>query len=157
GFLDAFEAADLADIEEVIVDIARDHPALLAENLDHWTATLGGRERIRLALPALTRAYEDRGLRHKIDQFRAAGWMKWEAANLSAWSSLGLYPLCSQTAPVDLSTDWSVYVINRLAAQALLRMGVSRFTLSPEDGLANVRSLLAEFADRAVLVVYQDT
>jgi hypothetical protein len=36
-------------------------------------------------------------------------------------------------------------------------MGVSRFTLSPEDGLTNVRSLLAEFGPKAVLIVYQDT
>jgi hypothetical protein len=128
----------------------------LAEKLDHWTGRVG-RERIRLALPALTRNWEDRGLRHKIDALRAAGWVKWEAANLSAWQYLGLDPLHPRTESLDLSTDWSVYVINRLAAQELERMGVNRFTLSPEDGLDNVRSLLAEFGPRAVLVVYQDT
>ena len=58
---------------------------------------------------------------------------------------------------IDLATDWSVYVLNRLAARQLLAMGVSRFALSPEDGLANLRSLLAEFGPRAVLIVYQDT
>src|SRR5204863_6229287 len=50
-----------------------------------------------------------------------------------------------------------VYVLNRAAARQLLDMGVSRFTLSPEDGLENVRSLLAEFGARAVVIVYQDT
>jgi hypothetical protein len=44
-----------------------------------------------------------------------------------------------------------------LAARELLQRGVSRFTLSSEDGLGNLRSLLAEFAERAVLIVYQDT
>jgi putative protease len=156
GFLDAFESADLEGVEEVVVDIARDHPALLAEKLDHWSRRLG-RECIRLALPALTRHWEDKGLRHKIEHLRAAGWAKWEAANLSAWSYLGLDPLHPWQGQLDLSTDWSVYVINRLAAQALERMGVHRFTLSPEDGLDNVRSLLSEFGSRAVLVVYQDT
>jgi len=34
---------------------------------------------------------------------------------------------------------------------------VSRFAQSPEDGLANLRPLLAEFGPRAVLIVYQDT
>src|SRR5262249_11597564 len=58
---------------------------------------------------------------------------------------------------LGLSVDWSVYVINRLAARELLRWGVSRFTMSPEDGLANVRSLLAEYGERAALIVYQDT
>ena len=36
-------------------------------------------------------------------------------------------------------------------------MGVTRFALSPEDGLANMRPLLARFGPRAVLIVYQDT
>jgi hypothetical protein len=152
SFLDALEASDLAGVEEIIVDIARDHPALLHERLDKW-ATCLGRQRIRLALPALTRSWEEKGLRHKIHHFRANGWTKWEAANLSAWSYLGL----PASSGLDLSTDWSVYVINRLAAQALFDMGVSRFTFSPEDGLGNVRSLLAEFGPRAVLIVYQDT
>jgi hypothetical protein len=36
-------------------------------------------------------------------------------------------------------------------------MGVSRFALSPEDGRDNLRSLLSEFADQAVVIVHQDT
>ncbi len=156
AFLDALEEPDLAGVEEIIVDIARDHPVLLAEKLDLWAKRIG-RERIRLGLPALTRSWEDKGLRHKIETLREAGWMKWEAANLSAWSYLRLDPAYPRTEALDLSTDWSVYVLNRLAAQALERMGVRRFTLSPEDGLANLRSLLHEFGSRAVLIVYQDT
>jgi len=156
GFLDAFEEADLAGVEEIIVDIARDHPALLHAKLHFWIERVG-RERIRLALPALTRSWEERGLRHKIESLRGAGFARWEAANLSAWSYLGLDPLRPQAGMLDLATDWSVYVINRLAAQALERMGVSRFTLSPEDGLENLRSLLGELGTRAVVIVYQDT
>src|SRR5204863_7775536 len=57
----------------------------------------------------------------------------------------------------DLSTDWSVYAINRAAGRQLRAMGVSRFCLSPEDGLSNMRPLLAEFGPRAVLIVHQDT
>jgi putative protease len=153
--LDALAESDLAGVDEIIVDIARDHAALLEQRLDEWSARLGP-GRIRLALPPLTRSWEEKGLRHKIDHFRAAGWSKWEAGNLSAWSYLGIDP--NQSAPgIDLATDWSVYVINRLAAEQVLAMGAGRFTLSPEDGLANVRSLLAEFGQRAVLIVYQDT
>jgi U32 family peptidase len=153
--LDALEESDLDGLDEIIVDIARDHPALLQERLGQWVQRLG-KGRIRLALPPLTRSWEEKGLRHKIDSFRTAHWTKWEAANLSAWSFLGLDPNCP-TPGIDLATDWSVYVINRLAAQQLLQMGVGRFTLSPEDGLANIRSLLAEFGPRAMLIVYQDT
>jgi hypothetical protein len=129
---------------------------VLAEKLAQWGERLG-RERLRLALPPLTRSWEDRGLRHKIARLRAAGWAKWEAANLSAWAYLDLDPLHPDTGSIDLSTDWSVYVLNRLAARQLLDMGATRFVLSPEDGIDNIRSLLGEFGDRAVLVVYQDT
>ncbi len=156
GFLDAFTAEDWTDIDEIVVDIARDHPTLLIDKLGFWTERIG-RERIRLALPPLTRFWEETGVRHKIASLLAAGWTKWEAANVSAWDYLGLDPTRPHPSGVDLSTDWSVYVINRLAAQALESMGVRRFTLSPEDGLENIRSLLNEFGDRAVLIVHQDT
>jgi putative protease len=155
GFLDALEPADWTDLDELIIDVARDHPALLMEKLGHWAGLLG-RERIRLALPALTRKWEENGLLHKVHKLRSAGWTRWEAANLSAWSYLGLDP-CSATQDIDLAADWSVYALNRAAVRQLLAMGVGRFTLSPEDGLANLRSLLAEFGPRAVLIVYQDT
>jgi putative protease len=155
GFLDALQPEDYTDIDEIIIDVARDHPAVLQERLDDWARRVG-RGRVRLALPALTRAWEEKGVRHKIEQLRAAGWAKWEAANLSAWGFLGL-DTDSPTSGVDLATDWSVYAINRLAAAELLGRGVTRFALSPEDGLENLRSLLAEFAGRATLIVYQDT
>lgn len=150
AFLDAFTAADWAGVDEVIIDIARDHPATLVERLDHLAAAVG-RDRIRLALPAITRKWEERGVVHKVARLREAGWHRWEAANLSAWSYLG------DTAALDLATDWSVYALNRIAVQQLFDLGVNRFALSPEDGLANLRPMFAEFGDRAVLIVYQDT
>ena len=135
----------MEDIEEVVVDIARDDEAYVAGETRSVDGP-PGRERIRLALPALTRIWEEKGVGHKVQHLRAAGWVKWEAANLSAWSHLQIDPLQAAISGLDLATDWSVYVLNRMAARQLLSMGVSRFALSPEDGLANYRSLLAEFA-----------
>jgi collagenase-like PrtC family protease len=155
AFLDRFTDVDWAGIDEVVVDIARDHVTLLSERLEQLGRRLG-RERIRLALPALTRQWEEHGLVHKIARFRDAGWRSWEAANLSAWTYLGL-DLTGADLELDLATDWSMYALNRLAATQLLRMGVTRFALSPEDGLANLRPMLAEFGPRAVLIIYQDT
>ena len=150
GYLDSFEDSDFADVDEVIIDIARDPAPSLLERLDALAARLG-RERVRLALPPLTRRWEDGALRHKIARLIQAGWTTWQAANLSAWTFL------DDPAKLDMSTDWSVYVINRLAALELLSWGVSRFTLSPEDGFGNIRSLLTEYGARATLIVYQDT
>ena len=135
SFLDDLEDEDWQDVDEVIVDIARDHPTLLRDKLDALTRRIGP-QRIRLALPALTRQWEEKAVLQKVHMLRAAGWRKWEAANLSAWSYLGLDPLSARTADLDLATDWSVYVLNRLAALQLMDMGVSHFALSPEDGLA---------------------
>ncbi len=36
GFVDAFEADDWAGVEELIVDVARDHPTLLSDALERW-------------------------------------------------------------------------------------------------------------------------
>jgi hypothetical protein len=155
-YLDAFGPDDWAGVDEAIVDIARDHPTTLAEGLERLAERIG-HDRIRLALPPLTRKWEEHGLLHKVEKFCAAGWSRWEAGNLSAWSHLGLDPTSADTGAIDLSTDWSVYVINRLAARQVFAMGSRRFTLSPEDGLANIRPLLAEFGAKAVLIVYQDT
>jgi putative protease len=155
SFLDAFEDDGFQGLDEVIIDITRDHPAALREKLAALGARIG-KERIRLALPALTRAWEEKGLLHKIAEFRRDGWRKWEAANLSAWRFLDIDPLAPD-ASIDLAADWSIYVINRLAARQLLDMGVTRFVLSPEDGFANARSLWREFGTRAVLIVHQDT
>ncbi len=144
SFLDEFTIADWQDIDEVVVDITRDHPAQLRENLNALARKIG-QEHIRLALPALTRKWEEKAVLQKIESLRQEGWTKWEAANLSAWNYLGIDPTRYETAGIDLATDWSVYVLNRLAALQLLDMGVSRFALSPEDGLANMRTLLKEF------------
>ena len=89
GFLDALEDADFTDVDEIIVDIARDSLSLLQAKLEISASRLG-RERMRLALPALTRFWEDKGLRRKTAELRAAGWTNWEAANLSAWSYLDI-------------------------------------------------------------------
>jgi hypothetical protein len=156
SFLEGFEQKDWEDIDEIVVDIARDPLTPLVERLEQWAGRIG-KDKIRLALPALTRYWEDKSLRHKIEHLRAAGWHKWEAANLSAWHYLGLNADRPAALALDLATDWSVYVLNRLAAEQLLQMGVTRFALSPEDGIANIRSLLAEYGSRAVLIVYQDT
>ena len=155
-FVDAFEPEDWAGVEELVVDVTRDHPTLLSDQLDRLSGIIG-RERIRLALPPLTRKWEEENVRHKVAKLLAAGWAKWEAANLSAWSYLGLDPARPNTDAIDLTTDWSVYVVNRAAALQLEAMGVRRFVLSPEDGLGNLRPLLAEFGQRAVVIVHQDT
>ncbi|NBO92143.1 MAG: hypothetical protein EBV06_07480, partial [Planctomycetia bacterium] len=156
SYLDAFDSEDWADLDEVVIDVARDHTTLLADYLETF-GKQRGRDRIRLSLPPLTRKWEERGIVQKIERLCHAGWNKWEVGNLSGWEFLGLDAGATTTGTLDIATDWSVYAINRAAGRQLLKMGVSRFCLSPEDGLENMRSLLAEFGSRTVVIVHQDT
>jgi putative protease len=147
GALSALEPADFASLEEIVIDIGRDSPESQVEKI-RAIADSSGRP-IRLALPMIARAWEDKSLRNKVTRLREAGFNRWEAANVSAWSRLG--------DGVELASDWSIYVLNSQAARQVTEMGASRFTLSVEDGLGNMRALLAEFGARATVVVYQDT
>ncbi|MCC6466612.1 MAG: U32 family peptidase [Planctomycetes bacterium] len=62
-----------------------------------------------------------------------------------------------QRAGVDVACDWPCYAMSRETIRAWLEQGVSRVTLSIEDGEANLRRLLAEFAAVSEVVLYQDT
>lgn len=145
GLLNDFEDEDWKDLDEVIVEIAEDPVDVLKTRLRSLP-----RDRVRLALPVITRKWEEKELSDKILEFQRAGWTKWEIANISGWNFLKL-------EAGNLSTDWSVYVTNSEAARQVLDMGATRFTLSPEDGLENMRQLLAAFGEKATVIVYQDT
>ncbi|MCW8132937.1 MAG: U32 family peptidase [Planctomycetota bacterium] len=154
--LDAFESEDWRGTGEAVVDLARDNAHVLETKLEALAAAIG-RERVRLALPAVVRKWEEVDLRRKVERLRAAGWTRWEFANLAGWSLLGLDPHDMSAGGLDLATDWSVYTVNRAAALQARAMGAQRFALSPEDGLENMRALLREFGPRATVIVHQDT
>ena len=149
GHLDDFTKDDWG--EEVVVEIAQDPLDRLKTKLARLP-----RERVRLALPMITRKWEEEEIAGKIVELQRAGWTKWEAANISAWRSLS-FSIQNPTSSIALSADWSIYVTNAEAARQVMDMGASRFTLSPEDGLDNMEKLLAEFGGKATVIVYQDT
>ncbi len=142
--LAAFQESDWKGVHEVVLDIRRDALPELQASLAVLSERVGP-DRIRIGLPLLAREWEADEIRIKRNTLRDAGWKQWEAAALSDWPD------------GDLTTDWSVYITNRSAARQVLGMGVSRFTLSPEDGRDNMEALLAQFGDRATVIVFQDT
>lgn len=105
------------------------------------------REKIRFALPAVARAWETAKLEQKARELLAAGFKKFEIANV--W---GLTVF--KGADVDLNFDWPVYAANSSAARMALELGASGFTVSPET--PDPSALFAAFPDRAAAVVYQD-
>jgi putative protease len=152
--LDAFAAEDWQDAAEVVVCLGLEGDGLFA-GLSALVDRIG-RERIRLALPPVLRAWDEARLLPQLARLRAEGWRRWEIANPAGWGYLGLTP-GTGTDDLDVTADWPLYVLNSAAANSLLEQGVSGFTLSPEDGAENMRALLGAFGARATVLVYQHT
>lgn len=153
--LDAFDAGDWSDVDEVIVELGAESIAHLPASLQRLSAR-AGREHLRLALPPIVRAWEGRALEEGIAGLIRDGWLKWQIANISGWAwlkSLARSPACA----LNIAADWPIYVVNRAAARQVMALGADSLTLSPEDGVENMRSLLAEWGARAVVAAYQDT
>jgi U32 family peptidase len=58
---------------------------------------------------------------------------------------------------IDVTADWPCYTMSRESARSWLEQGISRVTLSVEDGRENLSELLREFGPAADVVVYQST
>ena len=95
--LAAFEAEDWQGMDEVVVDIGSESVDALEKKLGEWSEKTGC-DFIRLALPLITRKWEEASLHDKIKRLRNAGWNKWEGANVSAWTLLGMYPQAEAAA-----------------------------------------------------------
>lgn len=156
--LEAFGPDEWRRLDESIVEIplagdigARVHAFEERTHVD--------RSKIRWALPVLARAHELAALRRNLSDLRAAGFTRFEIANLSHLALLDRGAATRGALPsgLDVTADWPLHVLNAQSAEALFDLGIGRVTLSPEDGLANWRALVPRLAHRAVAIVYQDT
>ena len=154
--LDAFGPEDWPGVDELIIDIPT--AAALGDAFHSLEARSGlDRAKVRWALPVLTREGEARTLRRNLEALRAEGFTRFEIANISGLTHLGMVPATDRPSGLDVTADWPLYALNHESAQALFELGLGRVTLSPEDSLDNWRLLAAPLARRAVAIVYQDT
>lgn len=109
-------------------------PALTAA-LAGWRAALPA-ERLRLALPLLSRERELPDLKAALRTLTDTGWRDWECADLAG---VRMLTACGVT---PVSADWSLYALNRAAAAELARLGIRSYVLSPESSLENLCALL---------------
>ncbi len=152
--LESFQEQDCHDLEELILDIAGCDFSELRQCLAAWRGRLGA-GRMRLALPIIVHAADEIKLRPVIRKLWLEGWRRWEISNIGGMELLraaGVEP-----AALDIAADWPLYAVNRAAARQLQEWGVTRVTLSPEDGRENWRNMLIHLPLPAAVIVYQDT
>ena len=157
--LETFRTEDWKGMDEIIIELPAVgggvDPACPASKrptaIDRLIAVIG-RDKIRFALPVILREWEMENTRRTAKDLISRGWKRWQVANLG-----GLTLLRDIEAGLDISADWPVYAMNRMAVLQLKALGMDKFTLSPEDGLENMRSILSDYALNAVVIVYQDT
>ena len=144
--LAAFPGGDLPRVTELIVELGREPLG----QIDAALAALPPRIAIRLALPAIARAWDREDLAAQIRHFSDAGHRRWEAANLSA---LDFIPRADD---LDLSADWPLYALNSAALAELRERGFSRFTASPEDAADNIARLAERHPGGIAWIVHRD-
>ena len=137
----------LADFDALVLSIGHASAATCEQRLTDWGTAIA-RDRIRLALPAITRATEMACVKDALGRLANAGWSAWECADLAG------YRLLDDAGLTPVSADWSLYAFNRMAIAELVRLGIKTFVTSPENSLEN---LLAMPADKAELLVFQHT
>lgn len=123
----------LGDAAELVLQIG--HAAVGADRLgtDAWAGVVP-RERIRLALPLIVRDGERAALEARLRALAAAGWRRWECADLAG---LDLLRSCVPDAE-DVTADGSFQALNRAADGFLRAQGITRRVTSPEDTLDNL-------------------
>ena len=146
ALLAAFPGGDVPRLTELIVELGRES----IEEIEAALAPLPERIAVRLALPAITRAWDRENLAAQIRHFFDAGYRRWEAANLTALDFL------PRAGDLDLSADWPLYALNSAAIAELRERGFSRFAVSPEDTAENVALLAARHPFALVWTVHRD-
>ena len=152
----AFTEEDWARCDELVIALGTEAAPDLTAGVRALADVLGW-ARLRVALPVIARAWEREALREAIAALAALGVTRWQIANVSGWEYLGLDARGGGVCGLDVTADWPLYAWNGASAAELLDGGLTGFTLSPEDTVANMCAVLRRAGERACVVVYQDT
>lgn len=146
--LNLFQAEDFAQITEVIWALDRTPDEEIPAAAEYLAAQVG-KEKVRLALPAVLRGDNTHNWPKITRALIEAGWDRWQIANIAGFELL--------KGVKDLTADWQLYASNRAAARELLERGIKRVTLPPDDPAENSFTLLRKFSGVTETIIYQDT
>lgn len=130
-------------------------PAELVEQLRSFAQRNG--IKIRLALPTVLRAWDEPLMRRWTEEFFSAGLTAVEIGNIGHFSMLERWGLSEKIS--SLSSDFTLYSLNRVAAAEWAERRIGIMTLSIEDDFKNISSLLAGLPaeTQAQVILYKDT
>lgn len=143
----------LPQAAEIILNLGHLAPADARTRLHAWLAKVP-RQRLRLALPLITRQHDAAVLQATLTALLADGWTTWECADLGGFHTLRD---CADDATLDLTADWTPYGLNHLAREQLADLGVTRTVASPEDTQSNIVALAAAPGPAVEVLVWQQT
>lgn len=112
---------------------------------------------LRIGIPVLLRGTAISMASKRVAALLAAGVRRWEVSSLAGLELLNEEARSAGLEPsaLDLTSDWSVYVLNPQAAEAGRELGFHRFVTSPEDDGENLTALLREQGHRALVLLMQ--
>lgn len=153
-FLNMFSDLEFYQLDELIFDLSLYKYEEIIDDLQKLKKKLVS-GKLRLALPAIMRSEIDqRDWLQEIKNFAKAGFTTWQISNLSALELLSSAGITAKDA--DISSDWQLYVTNTAAAAALQELSLSKVTLSPDDNIRNLETLLGKLSSFAEVIVYAD-
>ncbi len=129
---------DLADVDEIC----------LVMNELLTPAVLKGfpMQKVRLALPTIMRAHVKQ-VKKQIEQYWSLGYRCFEIGNIGG---LSLLP-----KGADITFDYTLYTLNTQAIEQAFELGAKRVTVSAEDSLKNMRSLI-QATPQVCVPIYTD-
>lgn len=132
-------------------------PQALAQELLNLQTTSG--TRLRIALPAVIRAWDEPLLKRWLKAAKAAGLHAFEIGNLGGFELLRQWELVD--AQTDLASDFTLYALNATSSTLWSELGVKKIALNVEDDLSNIAAHAARLAtstrQNLQAILYKDT
>lgn len=112
---------------------------------------------IRLAFPTVLRAWDEPLMRRWYETFVQRGISHFEAGNLGVLGQIERWPNASGVS--SLSSDFTLYTLNSVAAAHWKARGFDKITLSVEDDHTNLTSSLSAWPEGITpqVILYKDT
>lgn len=149
NLLAKFTSDQFKQMSEIVFDITRIATEEFNVFLTEYMPKIG--DKLRLALPVISREYEHKALQEKIQmaisQFNV---QKWMISNLAGFAYL--------PQNCDIGGDFSLNVMNSFAAKFYLKMKKCSFiTISPEASQFEISDIVQKFPKQTRLMVFQHT